>query len=77
MQSSIRCDIILDPKEMEFLQVGMLGAGFRWSENGFSLSRNVNFKIVIINYDDVTNPFVALLLLLLLLEGIHIFRCWQ
>ena len=44
MQSSVSCNVILDSKEMKFLEGSELGAGFRLRKNGFPLSKNANFK---------------------------------
>ena len=63
MRSSVNSDVFLDPREMKFLQVGKLVAGFRLSENGFPLSRNANSKKSLIRrHDDVTNLFITLTL---------------
>ena len=48
MQLSVYCDVILEPKEMKFLQLGRLRAGFH-------LSKNSSVNDVIINdnlFDD-------------------------
>ena len=46
VQSSVSCDIILDPQGLKFLPVGNLESEFCLRKNLFPSSRNANFKKV-------------------------------
>ena len=53
MESSVRCDVILYPKELKLWPFGKLGFGSRLSKTPFLLPRNINLK----NYDSIiTSP---------------------
>ena len=44
MQSSVSCDIILDPKRIKFFEVGISGPGFYLSKKVFSFVKKCKFK---------------------------------
>ena len=44
MQSRVSCDVILDPKEIKFLLVGKVEAGFRLGKYAYSSDKNANLK---------------------------------